>query len=382
MNNENSDTVINLKRVLIKIWEKKIIFIIVILISGFIGYYLHSLILKEFKISTNLKFVSSYQYTKIISKKIEFNEFLKFNKIDEINFKNPNLKFLIDMYANEIIKSNHKLGIEKINNLNINYLYNLIVNKKNFNNFIEKRDFFFISVNPNETVDNLFDNLSLNSKTNGQFIDVSLNYTENFKGNIFLEEYIAYSVKKFQTEIIEVSNAINEKILEAEAEAAEIEDKKKIQLLEDALIKLEEELEISKSIELMNNQYYSNNISRKSLLESLKDENFYDFKKGTKIIKGEIIKINKILDKIKILDKSEKEKILLKKIGKYLEFRDYLETIDKNNFQIFDLTVNLEQTNMISKFVYVVRAILIALFLIFFINFLLAIKKIKLITKI
>ena len=73
----------------------------------------------------------------------------------------------------------------------------------------------------------------------------------------------------------------------------------------------------------------------------------------------------------------EERKILMEEINGLLKFRDYLKKIEKNSFQIFTITEKLEQINVTTRFVYIVRAILIGLFLIFLVNFLLVNKKLK-----
>ena len=105
MSNQNSDSYIDFKEVLTRIWKNKIILVIIIFISGFIGYYSHSLILKEFKISINLKLINSDQYQKIINKKLYLNDYLKNNKLDEIYLKNPKLKSLVKLYVDETINN-------------------------------------------------------------------------------------------------------------------------------------------------------------------------------------------------------------------------------------------------------------------------------------
>lgn len=389
MSNQNSDADIDLKEVLTKIWKNKIILVIVIFISGFIGYYLHSLVLKEFKISTNLKLINSYEYQKIINKNLYLNKYLEDNKLDEIYLKNPNLKSLINIYADEII-NNKSLTLEILNSLNLRYLYNIIINKKNFDNFIEDQNLNLTSIKSEETANYLFENLSINSKINGNSIDVSLNYTDNINGNIFLNEYIIYSTNKILSEIIQLAGIINEKnLLEIEYRLVKIKNKnenlynRERDFLKSALIRLEKEFEIAKSIGLTENNYIEN--SNMNFFESVKKESFYDFKKGTKVIKGEIIKINKILDDLaSLIDRSEKRKILMEErkilmeeINGLLKFRDYLKKIEKNSFQIFTITEKLEQINVTTRFVYIVRAILIGLFLIFLVNFLLVNKKLK-----
>lgn len=378
MSNQNSDADIDLKEVLTKIWKNKIILVIVIFISGFIGYYSHSLVLKEFKISTNLKLINSYEYQKIINKNLYLNKYLEDNKLDEIYLKNPNLKSLIKIYADEII-NNKSLTLEILNSLNLRYLYNIIVNKKNFDNFIEDQNLNLTSIKSEETANYLFENLSINSKINGNSIDVSLNYTDNINGNIFLNEYIIYSTNKILSEIIQLASILNEiSLVELKKKNENFYNREK-NFLKSALIRLENELEIAKSIGLT--EGYNDQNLKMNFYKSLKKENFYDFKKGTKIIRGEIIKINKILDDLAsftdISEISEMRKILMEEINESLKFSDYLKKIEKNSFQIFTITEKLEQINVTTRFVYIVRAILIGLFLIFLVNFLLVNKKLK-----